>query len=269
MLKYRILTALVLIPLVVWGVLELPTPIFLLATGVFLALAAWEWAGLVPFVGRAARMLYVLVFISIAGLSWWALRDQSARLEHLLAAAVVWWLLAALWLNWPKLGQAWQLPKALLALIALLPVWLALGLLHDRALLGAQLALFVIVLMWVADSGAYFAGRSLGRHKLAPQVSPGKTWEGVLGGLLASGLFAWGAGLWFGWSGDRLLAFVVLALACVPLSVVGDLFISLLKRQQGLKDTGQLFPGHGGVLDRIDSLLAAAPAFVYGLTWLD
>lgn len=269
MLRYRVLTALVLIPLVVWGVLRLPTSMFLLMTGAFLVLGVWEWTRLVPLNTGLARLLYVFAFSALAGLSWWALQGQPARIENLLAAAVVWWLLAALWLNWPQCGRGWQLPKALLALIALLPVWLALGLLHGRAVQGAELVLFVMALMWVADSGAYFAGRSLGRHKLAPLVSPGKTWEGVAGGLLAAGLFAWGAGVWFGWSGNRLLAFIVLALACVPLSIVGDLFISLLKRQQGLKDTGQLFPGHGGVLDRIDSLLAAAPAFVYGLSWLD
>ncbi len=108
---------------------------------------------------------------------------------------------------------------------------------------------------------AYFAGKRLGRHKLAPRVSPGKTWVGVAGGLTGSAVFAVFAGQWFGWYGDRLIAFVALALLCAAISVVGDLFLSLLKRQQVSKTAAHLLPGHGGILDRIDSLTAAVPVF--------
>lgn len=266
MLK-RLLTAVILIPLVVWGILRLPTPAFAGATGVFLALAVWEWAGLIPLQARPAKIFYLAVYMALAGCAWWGLQNQPEGLYWALPVVLLWWVLAALWLARPQLGSGWTQPKALLAVLVLLPGWLALIGVHGLAERGPQLALFIFVLMWVADSGAYFAGRTLGRHKLAPRVSPGKTWEGAIGGLIGGALCALAAGLWFGWDGNRLFGFVVLAVVCVATSIVGDLFISLLKRQQGLKDTGNLFPGHGGVLDRIDSLLAAGPVFALGLHW--
>jgi len=265
----RFLTAVILIPLVVGGVLLLPTPVFFAVATLLLGIAAWEWTGLVPLRTTAARLAYGLALMAVLVLGWRALQGRPALLQGLLAAAFGGWLLAALWLGRPQLGRDWIAAKALLALPVLLPVWWALTALHARPGQGPALALFVVMLMWVADSGAYFVGRSVGRHKLAPRVSPNKTWEGVAGGLAGSLLFALLAGAWFGWTGGHLAAFTALAVACAALSIVGDLFISLLKRQQGLKDTGNLFPGHGGLLDRIDSLLAAAPVFVLGLSWVD
>ena len=264
MLK-RLLTAAVLIPLVVWGILQLPTPAFVAVTGAFMLIALWEWSGLIPLRARNARVVYLLGFAALGALAWWFAQRQPQWVAQLFPVAVLWWLLAALWLRRPQAGRDWTALKLVLAALALLPGWLGLGILHARVPHGPELALFIFVLMWAADSGAYFAGKSFGRHKLAPRVSPGKTWEGVAGGLAASALLAVLAGQWFDWNGDRLMAFVVLALACAVTSIVGDLFFSLLKRQQNLKDTGQLFPGHGGILDRIDSLLAAVPLFVYGL----
>ncbi|MBI5040514.1 MAG: phosphatidate cytidylyltransferase [Gammaproteobacteria bacterium] len=267
MLK-RLLTAAVLIPLVVWGILRLSTPLFVAATGAFIALAVWEWTGLIPLRTLPAKILYLLGSIAVAGGAWYVLQQQPELLTGLLPVAVAWWILAAVWLRWPQVGRDWVAFKFVLVAIALLPAWLALAALHGRAQHGPELALFIFVLMWVADSGAYFAGKSFGRHKLAPRVSPGKTWEGVAGGLTASALLAAFAGHWFGLNGQGLVAFVGLALVCAAISIVGDLFFSLLKRQQNLKDTGQLFPGHGGILDRIDSLLAAVPVFLYGLNEL-
>ena len=267
MLK-RLLTAAFLIPLAVWGILRLPTPLFIAATGVFIALAVWEWTGLIPLRTLPAKLAYVLGFSILAGVAWTVQQQQPALLTYLLPAAVIWWLLAAVWLRAPQIGHDWVAFKFVLAVLVLLPAWLALAALHGRAEHGPELALFIFVLMWVADSSAYFAGKRFGRHKLAPRVSPGKTWEGVAGGLTGSAVFAVFAGQWFGWYGNRLIAFVALALVCAAISIVGDLFFSLLKRQQNLKDTGHLFPGHGGILDRIDSLLAAVPVFLYGLNWL-
>ncbi|MBZ0071632.1 MAG: phosphatidate cytidylyltransferase [Gammaproteobacteria bacterium] len=265
----RLLTAVLLIPLVVGGVLLLPTAMLFTLGALLLGLAAWEWTGLVPLRPTVVRLVYGLLLMALLVLGGFALQRQPALLQPSLMVALGWWLLAALWLGRPQLGRDRVVAKALLALPVLLPAGWALAALHARPEHGPALALFVLVLMWVADSGAYFAGRNFGRHKLAPRVSPNKTWEGVAGGLAGSLLFALLAGGWFGWTGGRLTGFVVLAVLCALLSVVGDLFISLLKRQQGLKDTGNLFPGHGGLLDRIDSLLAAAPLFALGLDWVE
>lgn len=267
MLK-RLLTAALLIPLVVWGILRLPTPAFVAVSGAFIAIAVWEWTGLIPLRALPAKIVYLLLFAASAGAAWYGLQQQPDLLGVVLPVAVIEWLFAAVWLRWPQVGRDWVAFKCVLALLALLPAWLALAALHGRVQHGPELALFIFVLMWVADSGAYFAGKTFGRHKLAPRVSPGKTWEGVAGGLTASALLAVFAGQWFSLNGEGLVAFVALALICAAISVVGDLFFSLLKRQQNLKDTGHLFPGHGGILDRIDSLLAAAPVFLYGLNAL-
>jgi phosphatidate cytidylyltransferase len=128
---------------------------------------------------------------------------------------------------------------------------------------GAQWTLFVLVLVWVADIGAFFCGRRFGRIRLAPEVSPGKTWEGALGGTAVSALVAVAGSAWFG---VPLVAFLPLCLAAVGFSIIGDLTESLLKRFAGMKDSGSVFPGHGGVMDRIDSLTGAAPVLLLGLT---
>lgn len=264
----RLLTAAFLIPLAVWGILQLPTTAFVLVAGAFILLAAWEWTGLIPLRALPKKILYLFGFTAVCGVAWRVQQQQPDALNYLLLVAVIWWLLAAVWLRWPQLGRDWVAFKCVLAVLVLLPAWLALATLHGRAAHGPELTLFIFVLMWFADSGAYFAGKAFGRHKLAPRVSPGKTWEGVAGGMLSSALLALLAGQWFGWRGDQLIAFIALALVCAAISIVGDLFFSLLKRHQDLKDTGVLFPGHGGILDRIDSLLAAVPVFLYGLSWL-
>ncbi len=264
MLKYRVLAALALIPLVVWSVLSLPSRLFAVALGALWLLAAWEWTRLLGWRQALVRGAFLGGVAVCLGWLFLQLEDASfSRMLYLLAAA--WWGFASAWLFRPQWGRGRTLPKVVAAFCVLLPAWFALSQLHMRPENGPWLVLYVLALMWVADSGAYFAGRAFGRHKLAPAVSPGKTWEGVAGGLVGVMLYAWGSGQWFGWQGGELAGFVALALFCASMSVVGDLFISLLKRQQGLKDTGHLIPGHGGLLDRIDSLLAAAPLFAFGL----
>ena len=151
----------------------------------------------------------------------------------------------------------------------MLSTWLALVVLHSRPDQGPHWVLYLLVLVWVADSGAFFAGRQFGRTRLAPKVSPGKTWEGVLGGLTACALFAFGYAHYLELQGAVLTGFVLVSLVTVLFSVAGDLLESLLKRQRGVKDSGTLIPGHGGILDRIDSLFAAAPVFLLGLRWIE
>jgi phosphatidate cytidylyltransferase len=154
---------------------------------------------------------------------------------------------------------------AIAGILALVPAWLALAKMRGDSQVGAEWVLFTLVLVQVADIGAFFVGRRFGRHRLAPNVSPGKTWEGVIGGLIASALVAVFGSIRFG---IPLLQFLPLCLAAVAFSIVGDLTESLLKRFAGLKDSGRLFPGHGGVMDRIDSVTAAAPVLLFGLQFI-
>jgi phosphatidate cytidylyltransferase len=155
---------------------------------------------------------------------------------------------------------------ALAGLVVLVPAWVGMArLLKVEGGNGEELFLFLLVLVWAADIGAFFAGRRFGRVKLAPKVSPNKTWEGVLGGVIAGLLAAAAGAVWFGFSPT---SFVALCAAVVLASIVGDLTESMFKRFAGLKDSGKMLPGHGGVLDRIDSVTAAVPFYVLGLGWL-
>ncbi|NOR40680.1 MAG: phosphatidate cytidylyltransferase, partial [Gammaproteobacteria bacterium] len=150
----------------------------------------------------------------------------------------------------------------------LVPAWAALTTLHASGADGPKLTLMLLVLVWLADSGAYFAGRQWGKTKLAPAISPGKTWEGVYGGLLSSLVFAAVAGGLYSHSFGWTLKFMLVAAVTVLFSVAGDLLESLMKRHSGIKDSGHIIPGHGGIFDRIDGLVAAAPMFLIGFLWL-
>jgi phosphatidate cytidylyltransferase len=262
MLRQRILTALVLIPLLGVIVLLLPPIWTVLCLAALVLAGAWEWSAFPGFASPVARTVYV---VAVAALMWssWRLTATGRGLDALLLTAIVWWTCALLWIVFAP-TRVGRLSAALAGVLVLVPAWTALVRLQLSGELGPILVLFLLVLVWAADIGAYFAGRSLGRIKLAPRVSPGKTWEGVMGGVIAGLLVAVPAGLALG----QLPAFLALCLGIVLASVVGDLTESLFKRFAGLKDSGALFPGHGGVLDRIDSVTAAAPFFLLGLGWL-
>jgi len=262
----RLITALILAPLVVWGVLALPTPAFAAVLATVLVLGAWEWSRLVPLPAVPLQLGYTL----LAAVLFYAVWDSGWHLlsrEPLLLAGVVWWLLALIWLARVDWSRGRPLVKGLAAVPALLPAWTALVVLHG-GWQGGRWVLYLLMMIWIADSAAYFSGRRFGRHKLAPAISPGKTWEGVAGALLACGLLAAAVSLAPAWNGRQQLVFVLLSLVSVMISIIGDLFVSALKRQAGVKDSSHLIPGHGGVLDRIDSLLAAPPVFVGGLLHL-
>jgi phosphatidate cytidylyltransferase len=222
---------------------------------------AWEWAGFARF-SRAGRVAYaaVLLLLALAGYAW--LDDRW--LAALLVAALLWWLAASfLVATYPR-----TLDRAFVAAVGplvLLPSLLLLVRLHATPGRGAALAFTALVIVWAADVGAFFVGRSLGKTKLAPAVSPGKTWEGVSGGLLAAALVTGSAAYFLDLP---LVPLVVLGGVTALVSVLGDLSESMFKRNVGLKDSGQLLPGHGGVLDRIDSLTAAIPVYVAGLMLL-
>ena len=265
MLKQRIITALVLLPLALAGFFLLEGAAFALFIGLVVVLGAWEWARLAGLESQALRLLYAAMVGLLLGLLY--LNPELSL--WLLGAATLWWIFAtALVLGYPQSSRYWggSAGRLLIGLLILLPAWQGLMLLKGWPS-GNELILAVMLLVWVADIGAYFSGRRFGKHKLAPQVSPGKSWEGLLGGLALSLLLCTGVGLWRGWSAAELLMAIVAAALVVLVSVVGDLTESMFKRQSGIKDSSNLLPGHGGVLDRIDSLTAAVPVFAV-LLWL-
>lgn len=262
MLRQRVITASILALIALGVVLKLPASGFGAVLLAVMALCAWEWAELAGWRRPRDRLLYgALVMILIGAL--WPLAGQTALVAGLMVPVFAAWWGALAWL-WRHAGPA--RPDSPLAVagaggVALAAAWLALmGL---RAGFGPELVLFLLMLIWVADIGAYFAGRRWGRRKLAPAISPGKTWEGVWGAATATFVFAL-AGAAVLPVGSRWPAFVAVCMVTVGFSIVGDLFESMLKRQRGLKDSGSLLPGHGGVLDRLDSLIAAAPVFLLG-----
>jgi phosphatidate cytidylyltransferase len=262
-LRKRVLTGLVLAAALLAILLWLPAPATVVVLTVLVLAGAWEWSAFLRLAGSRRRLGYVLL---VALLLWgaWEVSGTWEGREWLLALAVVWWVAALGWIVFaPRRVSPWSAGAA--GVLALVPSWLALVRLRLAFPRGAQWVLFVLVLVWVADSGAFFCGRRFGRVRLAPEVSPGKTWEGVLGGIAVSSLVAVAGSAWFHVSWP---IFVPLCLAAVGFSIIGDLTESLLKRFAGVKDSGSLFPGHGGVMDRIDSITGAAPVLLLGLMLL-
>ncbi|MGH8320878.1 MAG: phosphatidate cytidylyltransferase [Gammaproteobacteria bacterium] len=264
MLKQRIITALVLLPLAVLLVLLAPTWTLALVAGVVVLAATWEWSSLS---GETAELLKISRIILVAVLLYllWLARRDMLILWVMALVALVWWLFATFWVS--RWRREFPRPvKLFCGLLTLVPAWLATVALHESPR-GPVKLLFLLVLIWAADIAAYFAGRAFGRHKLAPAVSPGKTWEGVAGGTIATLVVAL-LGVW--WVLPSAGYFLILICVLTGwLSIVGDLSESLFKRQAGIKDSGTLFPGHGGVLDRIDSLTVAMPVFWIGLSLLE
>jgi phosphatidate cytidylyltransferase len=265
-LRQRILAAVVLVPVVVAAVLWLPTAGFAAVLGAFAVVAALEWRGvgaLTP--SRAAAFVALTVASLLCGLF---LLVHPGVLRAVLAVAVLWWILALGLVLAFQRGRSPGLlaspaPRFLAGWLLIVPCYLSLVWLHGQ---GPRMVMYVLVLIWVADSAAFFAGRRFGRHKLASRVSPGKTWEGVAGGLGGVAVLAVAVAVAVE---DLPLApgvLVALSLVVAASSVLGDLVESLFKRLAGVKDSGTLIPGHGGVLDRIDSLTAAGPWFAAG--WL-
>lgn len=268
MLRQRVITAALLAAALVAGVLWLPGVAFAAAMLGVILLGAWEWGRLCGLESRLRRGVYVAALGAVA--------LGSAQLVFGLgvlwpvAVAVLWWplVVAGLAVYHPghPLLQGGRRPLlfALAGVLTLIPAWLALVWLHQ---VQPLLVLYLILLTASADTAAYFTGRRFGRVRLAPEISPGKTREGLLGALLGTLPLAL-LGIWTLEASPMLGGyFVLLCLVTVLLSVAGDLFESVLKREAGAKDSGTLLPGHGGILDRIDSLTAAAPIFLAGLIW--
>ncbi|HXZ60698.1 MAG TPA: phosphatidate cytidylyltransferase [Steroidobacteraceae bacterium] len=258
-LRERVLTAVVLAAALLVIVLWLPPVATVVALTALLLAGAWEWSAFLRLSTATRRLTYVALVALLLPLAWRVSADPGGR-GLILLAAVLWWLTAFMWIAFaPRRVAPWAAGVA--GVLALVPSWLALVWLRLAPPQG-QWVLFALILVWMADIGAYFVGRRFGRIRLAPEVSPGKTWEGVLGGMALSALVAVGGSWWFH---VPLGVFLPLCLATVAFSVIGDLTESLLKRFAGIKDSGTVLPGHGGVMDRIDSLTGAAPVLLLGL----
>ncbi|MEO8314053.1 MAG: phosphatidate cytidylyltransferase [Pseudomonadota bacterium] len=262
MIRLRVISAVFIALLLVAAVMLLPAFWSAAALSVVLLAAAWEWSGFLGNQG-SPRVVFVLATIALCALLW-RLTGSSSALRLALWFALLFWCAALLWVFFlPRRVNRSMVAAA--GLLALSLAWLALVRMRLDLAHGERAVMYALLIVWLADSGAYFAGRALGVRKLAPAVSPGKTWAGMWGGLLACAVLAVVSAQVFGVPWQALL---LVTLVAGLFSVVGDLTESLCKRFAGLKDSGSLIPGHGGVLDRFDSLLAAAPVLMLGIELL-
>jgi len=275
MLKLRIITAVFLLTVFLVVLFLLPLSGFVAFVTVIVLIGSWEWSNLSGFTSHLRRTLYLLLTILLmcfAGfyvgvahtLDVGSLMDVEPIREIMIIAGV-WWAVALLWVQgYPSSAVLWGNPyiRAVMGWLVLIPMWLAVIYL-DQLPNGPLLILLLLGTVVVADTGAYFFGRAFGKKKLAINVSPGKSWEGFWGGLFCCALLAIVVALYT--DSERWIALLFILLLTSLSSVLGDLLESMVKRYRNIKDSGRILPGHGGVLDRIDSITAAAPVFVLGL----
>lgn len=273
MLRQRVITALVMAGLFLAGIIFLPLPALAAAFGLVVVGGAWEWSRLAGWQSPFTRGLYVLVVLAsiVALYLYCALgsNPEVTQVQPFLGLACLWWSFALLWVkSYPVSAVLWRtiFMRSLMGLLILAPAWLAAVFLLSYPR-GGLLVVVMVLVVATADIGAYFSGKAWGQHKLAEKVSPAKTWEGFWGGMAACALLA--LLLWY-LLPDRvahigLASVLAVTLSTALASVVGDLSVSMVKRESGVKDSGSLLPGHGGVLDRLDSICGAAPVFALGL----
>ncbi len=278
MLKHRLITALILISLVITALFLLPPAGVTIITLILCIVAALEWGKLAGLNSGYQRTGFALLCgLMIILLSIPACQDLWLLKVHgPLWLAIIWWTGALLLvISYPKSATLWRHSRVLriiFGILTIIPFSWGISVLHrygdeQNHFMGAWGLLYVMSLVWSADSGAYMAGKLFGKHKLAPAISPGKTWEGLIGGLCASALICW---LFYHYTpitaiSDKLFIYSIITFVA---SVFGDLTESMFKREAGIKDSGNCIPGHGGVLDRIDSLTAAIPVFACLIVWM-
>jgi len=266
-LKQRVVTAIV-IAVVFFSALFFSSPYsFSLMTAVVVVYAAWEWSNLAGFSRKLIRLFYALSLAVLLIVSGYVLgMSDSSTLDlavgkTLMSWLVPWWAIALLWVQgYPSSALLWgsSWARALIGYLVIVPAWLAMVILI-HANQGEWLIMIVVLIVAFADIGAYFSGRAFGKHKLAINVSPKKTWEGLVGGVVANLIFV--AVLLVALNVDHWPMLLGLVMITVLASVLGDLLESMVKRHRGIKDSGNILPGHGGILDRLDSLTAALPVF--------
>lgn len=272
MLIQRLLAALVLIPIVIAGLFFLSISNFAIVMLVIFALSSWEWAQFLHFTTKRSKSIFTILLTILAAIIYYLpiyVYLPINIFEIILLSSIAWWGIALiLVLSYPKSVKLWGTSffnKLLFAFFTLMPFFIAMIQLRQinyglNSYEGAYWLLYILVLVWATDSGAYFAGRLWGKHKLAPSVSPGKTIEGLMGGVASSiiiGLLVYYSHFF----NAPFYPFMISSVVAIFASVLGDLTESMFKREANIKDSGHLIPGHGGILDRIDSLTAAMPIF--------
>ncbi|RDI97901.1 phosphatidate cytidylyltransferase [Dyella solisilvae] len=266
MLLQRTLTALLLAPLVIGLILLAPTWLFAPIVAFAFLAAMWEWtrlSGLKAYPPRGALLAFTAALLVVCWVSrdtpWWPM---------LIGIGVAWWIVVGQWLRHFAFAAAPTRENSLIklgaGLLVIVPAWVAVVSIHGAGDRGHWWTLIALFIVWAADIGAYFAGSAFGRRKLAPTISPGKTWAGVYGAFAAGALVAGVGGVLLGVGGAKMAGLLLLSALTVAASIVGDLLESLMKRHAAVKDSGNLFPGHGGLLDRLDSVFAALPVFAAG-----
>ena len=272
MLYQRILTAIPLAAFVCWMIFFQPTSVFFYFVLLIVLISGYEWAKLSGVSNLFIRYAFAVV---ITVITWLFHQYAADYVLWLIYIAVMWWFSISYYLKFAKpkaATSALKIDKLLIAFIVLPAAALSMEKIHSMHVgidwQGPAWLFYALSLVWVADIGAYFSGKKFGKHKLAPHISPGKTKEGLLGAVVATSLYTLLASYYFELNTERAVLLVLLSVILTFVSISGDLYFSFLKREAGLKDSGNILPGHGGILDRIDSVLAAMPVFVIGFNWL-
>lgn len=274
MLKLRVLTAFVLGPFILWSVVAFSHRALAIELALILMLGAWEWARISGINNQLARTSYSLVVGLMFVLLTYLMHNNINLLEIVLYITTSWWVISLGWLfvtekSGLKVADKYSCAvitrNLLIGVLVLAGSFVSITGMHQSEDYGAYFILTLLILIWVADTAAYFSGKAFGKHKLAVSISPGKTWEGVFGALIATIIVAVIIAWYFDFSNFNTVLFVFIAVVSIIFSVVGDLLESMFKRKANVKDSSRVLPGHGGILDRIDSLIAAAPFYFLGL----
>jgi phosphatidate cytidylyltransferase len=280
LLKQRIMTALILAPLVLFAILYLPLFSFQILIALVVGLGAWEWSSMSGMTRSFTKGAYSALMVAIClGLCVllptdliWYQGQLNSLYTYILSISVIWWVISfGMILAYPRFSSIWYTSKILrgiFGVLTLIPTWVAIISLRahgygELSHYGATLIFYVLGIVWAADIGAFFVGVKFGKHKLRPEVSPGKTLEGLMGGVFASSAIIAFAALHFQYDSSLIWLHITVGAITVGVSALGDLNESMFKRCAGIKDSGKLLPGHGGVMDRIDSLTAAFPVFAF------
>ena len=271
MLKYRLLTAFLMGPIILWGIFSLPEFWFSFAAVILVTVGAWEWAAFIGLTKSLERALFVIFNVVLYIV---VLYLQNSSLNYtVIYSSAAWWLISIpLLLIFPFKDNNFlrlNFTKGLVGVVLLLATLVSMVSIRSNPNYGPEFVLYIILMIWFADSGAYFAGRRFGKNKLIPKVSPGKTWEGVIGALVVTITSSIVAIDILNIPSSDSVFFVLITFISVVYSIVGDLSESMFKRMSDIKDSGHILPGHGGILDRIDSLMSALPIFFIGLLLME